>query len=240
MAISNKTVESQKLKYFLLMSLLVFFLANPMAAAFATSKLSDFSPFKGVDTVLVSISIAPEHELLPKASQYHGADLWDAVLISQVQDIFSAHSWITVKRVEDVPVRDRLKQNILLLDYTISAQLDTQNNKSFPIAALTLQMRNYDDKGKDIVTSGLPAAYPFLIASDPEAFNHKIVEGVNFLTHYLPSYFVCANKQGATSQQCPDCRPDACQPLYPFEDKIKPACPKAKQGGTMPIPCLNR
>lgn len=211
------------------------------AAAKSTLPLFDLANLKGVDTVIVGGSIVPEHRLLPEHSYSLTPEEVKnpppSPIFLVVKDIFSKQRWISVKMARDVSIEERSKPNTLYLSYAVSAQQEVLDGKAIKVGSLALQLRKYGPGGAKSAIPILPATYPFLIPDTEDEFNKRVAAGVRYLTSYLPSYFVCANKDAYPSKECPDCKVGACRPEHPFKEKIRAKCPPPVKGQLVPIPC---
>lgn len=195
---------------------------------------------KGVDTVIVGESVVPEHVLLPQhaptAEEINNPPPRPILLL--VKEIFSQQPWISVKQARDVPLQEQRQPNVIYLDYAVSARQDTINDQPVKVGSLALQILKYQTDGtRTAIAAFPPVTYPFLIPDSEEDFNKKLAEGIHYITDYLPSHFVCANKYGYPSATCPDCSLDRCTPKYPFEEKLRAPCPIPEKGQTIPVPC---
>lgn len=200
------------------------FLISLLKPASATSKLSDFSYLQGVDTIVVSETVLPEHLLLP---QKNNAANNDAKIYSTVKSIFADQPWIKVLRESDITYANRVKSNVLVLNYGVSAQRGFSAKEEINVGSIVMTQIIQDK----VVSAGLastPVSYPFVISDKQDETERKIAEGVHYLTDYLPSYFACANKRGE------------CLPIYPFQEKIFIPCPASAMGQKIPVPCGER
>ena len=206
----------------------------------SAGRLTQTDYLKGVDTVIVDESVVPEHILLPQhvPTPEEIKNPSPPLILRLVRDIFSQQPWISVKQARDVPLKEQYKSNVICLNYAVSAQQETINGQPVKVGSLALQILKYHPDGTRTAIAALPpATYPFLVPDSESGFNKKIAEGVHYMTDYLPSHFVCANKYGYPSAACPDCSLDNCKPKYPFEERLRAPCPVPEKGQNIPVPC---
>lgn len=200
--------------------------SNHVAHHRTSGVLFDLADLDGVDTILIASSTVPDHDLLPihepsaKEMKTHPP----SPLVAAVTDIFAAYPWITVKDATAVPVHEWSKPNVIVLDFAVSARRDTSGSQPVTTGALALQLWKYDTNGLRSAIPVIPATYPFIIPTAEDGFNKTLATGVRFLTSYLPSYFVCANRDGPPTNECPECRPNACKPGLPFGETSHAKC----------------
>jgi hypothetical protein len=198
--------------------------------------LFDLANLDGVDTVLVGISTVPDHTLLPlheptvAEMKTHPPD----PIVTDVKEIFAKYPWISVKDSSSVPVQEWSKPNVVFLNFAVSARNDVTDGRPVKTGALALQLWKYESDGPHSAIPVIPATYPFIIPATEDAFNKTIADGVHFLISYLPSYFMCANKYGEPTAQCPDCSIEACKTERPFGDYGHPKCGVFVKGKLVP------
>ena len=189
----------------------------------ATSTLSDFSYLHGVDTVVVNEETLPERILLPKENS--AAQNYSKIY-STVKGIFADQPWIKVVSQSDITYMERVKPNVLVLNYGVSAQNDSAAKEEIKVGSIAMTQTK-QDKAVGTRLTLTPVSFPFVISDERDEFDRKIAEGVHYLTGYLPSYFACANKRGE------------CLPAHPFQEKIKASCSMSALGQKIPVPCSN-
>lgn len=116
-------------------------------------------------------------------------------------------------------INDLLKPNVLQMSFVISARQENIDGKAVTVAALSVTLRRQKAEADILEISG-DATYPFVVTNKNELAT-RMTEGVKFLTSFLPSYLVCANKYkyGHKSEQCPDCDISACNIDKPYGEE---------------------
>jgi hypothetical protein len=217
---------------------LLFCAKQDNVAVASTMPIFDLTTLKGIDTVVVVRSVAPEHTLLPEhVPTANETKEPPGLFLPLIKELFAKQPWITVKSAQGLSSTDISRSNVLLLDYAVTAQQEQLNGSAVTIASLALQIRRFDNEGRPTAIPLLPVTYPFVVPQTEDAFYLRLGSGVRYLTSYIPGYISCANKYGHPSNTCPDCNTRACDIEHPFKSTIRPVCPPPVEGQTIPVPC---
>jgi hypothetical protein len=174
--------------------------------------------FKGVDTLAVDDSFNPG-ETAKLLGLTHNESR--PTIISEVQKIFSDAaprlpvSAVVIKPAFNMDIHDLQKPNALVLSFILSAREEMFAGQPVRVANLAMRLGNLGSK--DMFAE--EATYPFVVPDTQQELQQRIRDGVFYLSSFLPSYYTCGNKRGYPTNECPDCRPSACNLDKPYGGK---------------------
>jgi hypothetical protein len=183
--------------------------------------IMDSYVFKGVDTLLVS-------EIFGEgASDVLGVNHIDTgpAMLGEVQKIFadaSAHlpvGWVSIKPQlqfrQEKGFKALEQSNVMELTFVISARREVVAGKTIKVADIRMAV----DKRSSHQNGGIETSYPFIVPDTKEALQERMLDGVFYLASTLPHYFVCGNRHGPKTAQCPDCSLSACSFYETWEER---------------------
>jgi hypothetical protein len=175
-----------------------------------TAPLPD-SLFKGVDTIVVNAGVSPN---TPQLLNINVADTVTAMTES-VQNIFSDASKtppvvaVTIKKLYEnqMEIDDLNKPDVVLVTFKLSVRQEDNAGKPIKIGSLSWEIRHFNST-LSFASDGV--SYPFVIPDTKDELIQRIRDGVIYLASKLPRQFVCGNKYGTPTSDCPDCTLKAC------------------------------
>ncbi len=213
----------RSLVFVIALNLILGLLSCPRVASASSSPLIDLRALKGVDTIVVADNFGPGAAKLLNVDHLKTRP----IVLNVLQGVFSdanSHlwvkdSWLSIKPALHMDIHDLQKPDVLLMSFVISAREEHVDGKAVTVGALSLTLTRSDPEGSKALEIAGDATYPFLVPSNPDELEKPITDGVKFLTSFLPSYLVCANKYGHKSGQCPDCEMSACHIDEPYGEE---------------------
>jgi hypothetical protein len=188
---------------------------EPIAAAQTNASVAapTVERFKGVDTIIVDQHVGPNDRQLANTTASDAV----AVITATLQQIFSNAakdlpvSGVTIKPIaenhDQVSVEYLSKPNVVLVTFILSARQEMIAGKPVKVGAITWEIRHFNSR---LSFSGDGVSYPFVMPDTQDELMHRIRDGVLYLASKLPRQFVCDNKYGVPTKECPDCSLNAC------------------------------